>query len=62
MVNGDDMMTPLSPFVDAEFARVSVGIPESKPFRVIIKINELTYDNGYDSNGELGPFLDAVEG
>ena len=29
MVNGGDMMPPLSPCVDADFARVSVGIPKS---------------------------------
>ena len=62
MVNGGDMMPPLSPCVDADFSRVSVGIPKSKPSRAITKINELTYENGYDSDGELGPFLDAVEG
>ena len=62
MVNGGDMMPPLSLCVDAAFARVSVGVPMSKPSRAITKINELTYENGYDSYGELGPFLDAVEG
>ena len=56
------MMPPLSPCVDAEFAQVSVGIPKSKPSRAITKINQLTYKNGYDSGGELSPFLDAVEG
>ena len=62
MVNGGDMMPPLSPCVGADFAWVSVGIPKSKPFRAIIKINELTYKNVYDSDGEFGPFLDAFEG
>ena len=56
------MMPPLSPCVDADFARVSVGIPTSKPSRAITKINELTYENLYDLDGELGPFLDTVEG
>ena len=42
MVNGGDIMPPLSPCVDDEFDRVSVGIPKSKPSRVITKINELT--------------------
>ena len=59
--NGGDMMSPLSTCVDADFSKVSVGISKSKPSRVITKINKLTYENGYDSNGELGPFLDAVE-
>ena len=62
IVNGGDMMPPLSPCVDTDFAQVSVGIPKSKPSCAIAKINKLTYENGYDSNGELGPFLDAVEG
>ena len=62
MVNGSDMMPTLSPCVDAEFSRISVGIPKSKPSCAITKINELTYENGYDSDGELGPFLDTVEG
>ena len=61
MVNGGDMMPPLPLYVDTDFARVSVGIPKSKPFRAITKINKLTYDNGYDLDGDLGPFLDAVE-
>ena len=61
MVNGGDMMPPLSPCVDADFSRVSVEIPKSKPSRAITKINKLTYENGYDSNDEIGPFLDAVE-
>ena len=62
MVNGGDMMPPLSTCVDANFTRVSVGIPKSKPSRAITKINELTYKNRYDSDGELGPFLNVVEG
>ena len=62
MVNGGDMMLPLSPCVDADFSRVSLGIPKSKYFHAITKINKLAYENGYDLNGELGPFLDTVEG
>ena len=27
-----------------------------------MKTNKLTYENGYDLDGELGAFLDAVEG
>ena len=42
MVNGGDMMPPLSPCVDADFDRVSVEISKSKPSRAITKINELT--------------------
>ena len=61
MVNGGDFIPPLSLCVDAGFNRVSVGIPKSKPSRSIIKINELTYKNGYDFDGELSPFLDIVE-
>ena len=60
--NGGDMMPPLSLCVDTDFAQASVGIPKSKPSRAITKINELTYENQYDLDGELGPFLNAVEG
>ena len=56
------MMPSLSLCVDADFARVSVGVPTSKSSRAITKINELTYENRYDSDGELGPFLNVVEG
>ena len=62
MVNGGAMMPPLSPCVDADFDRISVGILKSKPSRAITKINKLMYEYGYDLGGELGPFLDAVEG
>ena len=62
MVNGVDMMPPLSLCVDADFAWVSVGIPKSKHSRAITKINKLTYENGYDLDGELVSFLDTVEG
>ena len=61
MVNGGDMMPPLSPCVNAEFSQVSVGIPKSKHSRAIPKINKLTYENEYDSDGEFCPFLGAVE-
>ena len=61
MVNGGDTMPPLSPCVDVDFARVSVGITKSKPSCAITKVNKLTYDNGYDSDGDLGPLLEAVE-
>ena len=54
-------MPPLSLCVNTDFARVTVGIPKSKPSRTITKINELTYKNGYDLDGVLGTFLDAVE-
>ena len=37
MVNGGDMMPPLSPCVNADFDRVSVGIPKSKPSHAIKK-------------------------
>ena len=62
MVNGGDIIHPLSPWVEAEFSRVSVRIPKSKPSCAITKINELTYNIGYDSDGEINPFLDTVEG
>ena len=41
--NGGDMMPPLSPYVDADVSRVSVGIPKLKLSRAIARINELTY-------------------
>ena len=62
IVNGGDMMPLLSPCVDTDFAQVSVGIPKSKPSCAIAKINKLMYENGYDLDRELGPFLDAVKG
>ena len=52
MVNGGDMMPQLSPCVGADFARVSVGIPKSKPSHAITKINKSTYENGYDFDGD----------
>ena len=55
-------MPPLSPCVHADFARVSVCIPKSKPSRAITNIKKLAYENGYDSDGKLGQFLDAIEG
>ena len=36
-VNGGDIMPPLSPCVNAEFTRVSVGIPTLKSSRTITK-------------------------
>ena len=62
ILNGGDMMPPLSPYVDADVSRVSVGIPKLKLSRAIARINELAYKNGYYLDGELGPFLDTVEG
>ena len=62
MVNGGDIMPPLSLCVDSDFAWFSVGIIQSKPSHAITKSNELTYMDGYDSDGDLGPFLDAIEG
>ena len=62
MVNGGDIMPPLSPCVNTDFDWVSVGITKSKPSHAITKINKLTYNNEHDSDGELGPFLDTVKG
>ena len=62
MVNGGDMMPPLYLCVDSNSAWFSVGIPTSKPSHAIIKTNELTYENGYNLDGELGPLIDVVEG
>ena len=51
--NGGDMMPPLSPCVDADLARVSVGVPTSKPYRQITKttkVKQLTDKNKSPDN------------
>ena len=39
-----------------------MGIPTSKPPRKIKNVDESKWEEGYDSDGEIGPFLDAVAG
>ncbi len=53
-------MPPPSPCRPANFAVGAVGIPTSKPSRKIKNVDENKWEEGYDSDGELGPFLDAV--
>ena len=51
-------MPPPSP---AKFSVEAVGIPTCTPARKIKNLNEKSYEKGYDSDGEIGPFFDAVE-
>ena len=44
------------------FALNAVGIPTSKPLRKIKNIDVASYEEGYDSYGEMGTFFDAVAG
>jgi hypothetical protein len=39
---------------------VNVSVPVTTEARVIRNIDESTYSNRYDSDGEIGPFFDAV--
>eukprot|EP00566_Odontella_aurita_P025038 CAMPEP_0113569148 /NCGR_PEP_ID=MMETSP0015_2-20120614/24244_1 /TAXON_ID=2838 /ORGANISM="Odontella" /LENGTH=107 /DNA_ID=CAMNT_0000471769 /DNA_START=156 /DNA_END=476 /DNA_ORIENTATION=- /assembly_acc=CAM_ASM_000160 len=59
---GGASMPPPSPTNTARFSVEPVGIPTSKPPRKIKNLDESTWEDGYDSDGELGPFLDAVAG
>lgn len=59
-VLGGASMPPPSPCRPANFAVGAVGIPTSKPSRKIKNVDENKWEEGYDSDGELGPFLDAV--
>ena len=53
----DACMPPESPY------RISAtpGIPDPKPVREILNKDEEKYEDGYDTEGEKGPFYDAVE-
>ena len=44
------------------FALNAVGIPTSKPLQKIKNIDVASYEEGYDSYGEMGTFFDAVAG
>jgi hypothetical protein len=59
-VLGGASMPPPSPSRLANFAVGAVGIPTSQPPRKIKNVDENKWEEGYDSDGELGPFLDAV--
>ena len=39
----------------------AVGIPDPRPARVLANKDKDKYDEGYDFDGVIGPFLDAVE-
>ena len=49
-----------SPAKNPGFSVEPVGIPTSKPPRKIKNVDESKWEEGYDSDGEIGPFLDAV--
>ena len=52
-------MTPHSPIQNA--SQINIGQhPTPEPMR--ITINESQFEEGYDSDGQLGPFYDAVRG
>ena len=55
-------MPPLSPTKPYGFEVEAVGIPTSSQRRIIVNRDENKYEQGYDSDGEIGPFLDAVAG
>ena len=38
----------------------SVGIPNTTCLRMIINVDEAVWDNGYESNGNKGPYMEAV--
>ena len=51
----------LPPLLPHKLLSGVVGIPDAGPSRVITKTEENKYEEGYDSNGEIGPFFDAVK-
>ena len=59
-VLGGASLPPPSPEKSPHFYVEAVGIPTSKRHRNITNRNELTYNDGYDSDGNVGPFLDAI--
>ena len=64
-VLGGAYMPPSSPQKKKDnlpFALKAVGIPTSKRSRKIKSIDVTSYEEGYDSDGEMGPFYDAVAG
>jgi hypothetical protein len=57
---GGACLPPPSPAKIDENLHTAVGIPTSKPARSITNLNENRWDEGYDSDGQIGPFFDAV--
>jgi hypothetical protein len=49
--------TAEGPFLQPEVFRS----PEAKKIAQVIKLNEHRFERGYDSDGEIGPFFDAIE-
>jgi hypothetical protein len=45
------------PFLQPEVFRS----PEAKKIAHVIKLNEDQFEQGYDSDGEIGPFFDAIK-
>ena len=39
---------------------VALSVPVTTQMRMSLNSNQLTYHDGYDSDGEVGPFYDAV--
>ena len=52
-------MTPHTP--DRIAARINIGQHPTPPAMELV-INEVSYEEGYDSDGQLGPFFDGVRG
>ena len=55
------MLPPESPNQSPYKCPPAVGIPDPKPVRAIKNTDEDKFNEGYDSDGEIGPFFDAVE-
>ena len=53
-------LPPKSPQKNTAFMVDAVGIPTSKNAREIMKWDESKYNDGYDSDGAMVPFLDAI--
>ena len=53
-------MPPKSPQKDAAFILDAVGIPTPKNAREITNRDESKYEDGYDSDEAIGPFLGAI--
>lgn len=53
-------MPPAKKAKSPSIAIEAVGIPTSGETRVIKNLDENKYDEGYDSDGEIGPFVDAI--
>ena len=64
-VLGGASMQPSSPQKKDDnlpLALNDVGIPTSKPSQKIKNIDVTSYEEGYDSDGDMRPFYDAIAG